>query len=445
MNNPTPPAPDPVADLSVSSRSLLRRLSGALTIDVTPLRVSRDYRLLYLGQFVSAFGSAISYVVLPWQMYQLTKSSFAVGLLGVAEFAPMFLLSFVGGALADYVDRRRMIVLTEIGLTLCCAALVINSLQPQPKVQALFLIASLFAAFSALQRPALEALTPRIVPPENMPAVAALNSLRYNFGHIVGPALAGIIAAGFGSAIAYALDAVTYLVSLVMMLLIGAVPPPEAADRPSLNSVIAGLKYARSRQELLGTYLIDLNAMFFGMPMALFPALAESFGQASVGLFYAMPSVGALVAALTSGWCERVNRHGLAVTLAATAWGVAIVLFGLAESLWLALFFLALAGAADMISGVFRMTIWNQTIPDHLRGRLAGIEMISYLTGPYLGNAEAGLVASLFGLRASVVSGGVLCVLGSGVLALLLPQFIRYDGRKGRARKLAEEAERLAS
>jgi MFS family permease len=182
--------------------------------------------------------------------------------------------------------------------------------------------------------------------------------------------------------------------------------------------------------------------MFFGMPMALFPAIAESFGGASVGLFYAMPAAGSLAVTLTSGWTSRIHKHGLAVTVAAVVWGLAIIGFGWANSLWLALLLLAGAGAADSVSGIFRMTIWNQTIPDHLRGRLASIEMVSYMTGPYLGNAEAGLVAGLFGLRASVISGGVLCVLGSGVLALLLPAFLRYDGRAGLARKLAEEAER---
>ncbi len=443
MSQQPPPANEEIRSPDKPGRGLFKRLISAATIDVTPLRVSRDYRLLFIGQFVSVFGSAISYVVMPLQMYQLTKSSFAVGMLGVAEFIPMISLAFVGGALADYVDRRHLIRLTEIGLTLCCVLLVVNSLQPHPKVWALFFVAALFAAFSALQRPAREALTPRIVPPENMPAVAALNSLLFNFGQIIGPAIAGVIAASFGAAFAYAADAATYLVSLGTLWLMSAVPPPEDADRPSLRSVIEGLKYARSRKELLGTYLIDLNAMFFGMPMALFPAIAESFGNASVGLFYAMPSVGALLAAMTSGWTKRINRHGLAVTLAAAVWGGAIIGFGLVNSLWLALFFLALAGAADMISGVFRMTIWNQTIPDHLRGRLAGIEMVSYMTGPYLGNAEAGLIASLFSLRTSVVSGGVLCVIGSGLLALLLPAFINYDGRAGLKQKRAEEAERI--
>ncbi|HEY7545772.1 MAG TPA: MFS transporter, partial [Blastocatellia bacterium] len=414
----------------------------ALTLDIAPLRASRDYLYLYAGQFVSGFGSAISYVVLPWQMYQLTRSSLSVGMLGVVEFVPMFLMAFIGGALADYIDRRRLIFLSELGLALRCAALVINSLLPNPHTWILFFVAGLFAALNGVHRPALEALTPRLVDANHLPAVAALNSLRFNFNFIVGAALAGVIAASLGAVVAFAIDAATFIISIVTILMIRSVPVPVDADRASLRSIIGGLKYARSRQELIGTYLIDINAMFFGMPMALFPAIADSFGGASVGLFYAMPAVGSLALTLTSGWTNRINKHGLAVTVAASVWGVAIIGFGLASNLWLALFFLAAAGAADMVSGLFRMTIWNQTIPDHLRGRLAGIEMISYLTGPYLGNAEAGLVASLVGLRASVVSGGVMCVLGSGLLALLLPAFIRYDGREGLARKLKEEQER---
>jgi MFS family permease len=417
-------------------------LLSALTIDLTPLKVSHDYRLLFIGQFVSGFGSAISYVVLPWQMYQLTKSSFAVGMLGIVEFVPMFLAAFIGGALADYIDRRRLIFLSEFGLTICCAILVANSLLVKPQAWVLFLIAAVFAGLNGIHRPALEALTPRLVDPQQLPAVSALSIMRYNFNFIIGPAVAGVIAASLGAAVAFAIDAATFIISIVTLFLIRSIPVPVDADRPSLRSVIEGLKYARSRQELLGTYLIDLNAMFFGMPMALFPALAESFGGVSVGLFYSMPAVGSMALTFTSGWTRRIHRHGLAVTIAATVWGLAIIAFGMSSKLWLALLFLAMAGAADCVSGLFRMTIWNQTIPDHLRGRLAGIEMISYTAGPYLGNGEAGLVASLFGLRAAVVSGGVLCVVGSGLLALLLPAFLRYDGREGLARKATEEAER---
>lgn len=423
----------------------MRRILGAIAIDTTPLRISRDYRLLYTGQFVSAFGSAISYVVLPWQMYQLTRSTFAVGMLGVAEFVPMFVMAFVGGALADYIDRRRLAMLAEAGMAVLCGALAFNSLLPQPRVWVLILMASLFAACNAVYRPAIEALTPRIVPLELMPSVAALNAFRYGFTFIIGASLAGVVTAKLGAAVGYTFDAATFIVSLAMLWLIRAVPPPEDADRPSLRAIKDGLLYARSRQELLGTYLIDLIAMFFAMPMALFPAIAERLGNASVGLLYAMPAVGAMLVTLTSGWMEKVNRHGLAVALSVVVWGLAIIGFGFATTLWAALLCLVVAFAADMVSGMFRMTIWNQTIPDHLRGRLASIELISYTTGPYLGNAEAGLVASLFGLRASVVSGGLMCVIGACALALFLPGFIRYDGREGLKRKQIEEAERAAA
>lgn len=286
---------------------------------------------------------------------------------------------------------------------------------------------------------------PRLVGPELVPAAAALRSLSATVGMIAGPALGGLLVTTVGPAPTYAFDFVSFAASLASLWLMRAVPPPPGADRPSLRSVVEGLRYARSRPELLGTYLVDINAMFFGMPMALFPAIAERFGGSSVGLLYAAPAAGAMLVTLTSGWAKRVNRHGRAVALAAAVWGLAIVGFGLAPTLWPALLFLVVAGAADMVSGLFRMTIWGQTIPDHLRGRLAGIEVVSYTTGPLLGNAESGLAARLFGVRASVVSGGVLCVAGTLLLALLLPEFVRYDGREGLKRKQAEEEARAAT
>ncbi len=423
------------AEAAANRRSWL----SSLTLDLTPLRVSSDFRLLYIGQFVSAFGTAISYVVLPWQMYQLTQSSLYVGLLGVAEFVPMITLAFLGGALADYVDRRRLILLTETGLLTCCGILVWNALLPQPEIWVLFLVAALFAGLNALSRPALEALTPRLLPPEHLAAVSALNTFRYSFCYIVGPALAGLLAAGFGAAIAFAIDLATYAVAIGTIVLLRKVPAPVQGDKLSFQSIADGLRYARSRPEILGSYLIDIIAMFFGMPIALFPALAASFGGASVGMFYSMLAVGPLLVSLTSGWTKRVHRHGLAITLAVVVWGLAIVGFGLADRLWLAMSFLVVAGGADCASGLFRMTLWNQTIPDRLRGRLASIEMISYSSGPYLGNAESGLVAAWMGLRFSVISGGVLTLLGTGLLVLLLPQFLRYDGRDGVKRKEEEE------
>ncbi|WP_414662391.1 MFS transporter [Horticoccus sp. 23ND18S-11] len=419
--------------------SRLRRLFGAMAIDVTPLRASRDYRLLFIGQFVSAFGSAMSYVVLPWQMYQLTKSTLYVGLLGIAEFFPMFVLAFVGGALADAVDRRKLILFAEAGLAGCCAILTVNALLPEPRVWILFVGAACFAAINAIHRPALESLTPRLVAPEHLPAVSTLSSLR-SFTFIVGPALAGLLAEHFGAALAFGLDCGTYLIAIVTLLLIRSITVPPNAGRPSLGTVLEGMHYARRRPELLGTYLIDINAMFFAMPIALFPALAESFGGASVGLFYSMMALGPLLVSLTSGWTTHVQRHGRAIVIAVVLWGVAIVAFGLVQHLWLALACLLVAGAADGVSGIFRMTIWNQTIPDRLRGRMAGIEMVSYLTGPYLGNAQVGFTASLLGPRIGVAWGGACCIAGAALLTACLPALWRYDAVEGVARKIADEA-----
>jgi MFS family permease len=421
------------------------RGARSLALDLTPLVESRDFRLLFAGQAVSFFGSMMTMVAVPWQVYQLTRSSLAVGMLGVAEFAPVFVTAFVGGALADAFDRRRMLRITEALIAALTAILIFNSLLARPRVWVVFAATALFAALNALQRPSLDALVPRLVKPEQMPAAIALRSLSGTTGMIAGPALGGLLVATLGPAATYSVDLSTFAASLVALWLMRAAPPPPGADAPSLRSILEGLRYARSRQELLGTYLVDINAMFFGMPMALFPAIAEGFGGSSVGLLYAAPAAGALCVTLTSAWTKRIERHGLAVALAAASWGAAIVAFGFAPALWVALLCLAVAGASDMVSGLFRSLIWNQTIPDRLRGRLAGIEMVSYTTGPLLGNAESGVVAGLFGVRVSVVSGGLLCLAGTALLSLLLPAFIRYDGREGLARKRAEEEARVGS
>lgn len=413
----------------------------ALALDLTPLRELRDFRLLFFGQVVSAFGTMMTYVVIPWQVYQLTKSSLYVGLLGVAEFVPLLALALIGGVLADAVDRRRLILLTELGLTLCTGVLWLNAWAWTPRLWLIFTLAALRAAMNALQRPAREALTPRIVPPAMIPAVAALNSLRFNISSIAGRALGGILAVKFGAATAYLIDAVSFAASLISLLLLRAIPPAADAQKLRLKAIAEGLRYARSRPELMASYLIDINAMFFGMPLALFPAMAESLGAGWLGWLYAMPAAGAFLASVTSGWTKYINRHGLAITIAASAWGVAIALFGLTHNPLLALLFLALAGGADEISAIFRQTLWNQTIPDRLRGRLASVEMLSYLSGPKLGDAESGLVASLATPRFAVVSGGVMCVVGSVLLVALIPAFLRYDGREGRARKQAEDAD----
>ncbi len=402
-----------------------------LLVDTAPLRQHREFRLLWTGQAVTFLGSMITYVAVPFQVYDLTGSSALVGLLGLVEFVAMILTAFVGGALADAVDRRLMVRSTEAALLLASLGLLGNALLARPSVAALFVLVGLITAFDSLQRPSLDSLLPRLVPREQLGSAAALTSFRMTAGMIAGPALGGLLLSTVGLASTYAVDVATFALSLLALQLMRAVPPPPEAVRPSARGVVEGLRYARSRPELTGTYLVDINAMFFGMPNALFPALARGFGGAGVlGLLYSAPAVGALVASVTSGWTSRVHRHGLAVLWAAGLWGAAIVGFGLSGQLWLALLFLALAGAADMVSGVFRSTIWNTTIPDHLRGRLAGIELVSYSSGPTLGNVEAGAVAQLAGVRFSVGFGGLMCVAGTLALAVALPAFRSYDARR---------------
>jgi MFS family permease len=403
-------------------------------MDVGPLRRHRDFRLLFTGQALSSFGSQVTFVALPYQTFQLTHSTLAVGLLSLAEFVPLMLMAFVGGALSDAFDRRRMVQLAELGSGLAIGVLLVNSLLPEPRVWVLFAVAPVLAALYGILRPSLDALVPRLVTREEVPAASALEGFRGTLGSIAGPALAGVIIAGAGLPAAYAVDVATFGLSLVALWFMRPVPPPPDAPPVSLQSIAEGVRYARSRQELIGTYGVDIIAMFFGMPMALFPAIAEEFGGAGVlGLLYAAPAVGSLLATVTGGWVSRVNRHGLAIIIAAGVWGAAIAGFGLAPNLPLALAGLVVAGGADMVSGIFRITIWNQTIPDRLRGRLAGIEQISYTSGPLLGNVEAGVVASLAGVRASVVSGGVLCVIGVVLAAIALPAFRRYDARTPRS------------
>lgn len=408
-----------------------RRWWHLATVDVTPLRRHRDFRLLSIGRFVSFFGTMITAVAVPYQVYQLTHSVFLVGLLGVFEFAAILAVAFVGGALADAKDRRWIVLLSEAGLMACSLLLAGNAALGHAQLWLLFVIATANGALDALQRPSLDAMLPRLVDKSELTAAAAIGSLRGTAGMIVGPALGGVLIAAIGLPLTYMVDVATFVVGLVCLWLMHAVPPPVDAERPSIRRVIEGIKYARSRQELLGTYFVDMIAMFFGMPMALFPAIAQGLGgPRALGLLYAAPAVGSFIFSATSGWMSRIHRHGMGVAVAAVIWGFAVVGFGFANTLWIALAFLVIAGAADMMSGVFRDVIWNLTIPDSLRGRLASIEMLSWSSGPALGNFEAGVVASIFSVRVSIVSGGVLCVVGCVLCAAALPVFRAYDARR---------------
>ncbi|AHI01828.1 MFS transporter [Kutzneria viridogrisea] len=407
---------------------LLRRFR----VDLTPLRTSRDFRLLWSSGAISMFGTFLTYVAVPLQVKEISGSYLAVGALGAVELVPLVVCGLYGGALADAVDRRKMVLGAEIALGVLSLLLLLNSLLPAPQLWPLYVIVGLTAAVDGLQRPSLDALLPRTVPRDQLTAAISLGSLRYNFGAIAGPALGGLIAATVGVRVSYAIDVLTFLAAIFLLYKLKAVPPPSNADKPSLRGIVEGVRYAGSRPDLLGTYLVDMAAMFFAMPNAVFPFLADELGAPwALGLMYAVSSVGALAVTLTSGWTAQVHRHGLMVALSAGVWGLAMAAAGVTGNVWLVLVALAVAGGADCVSGLFRATMWNQTIPDRLRGRMAGIELLSYSVGPQLGQVRAGGMATLIGVRPSIWSGGLACVGAVGLLCAALPAFVRYDSRRG--------------
>ncbi|MGA4992883.1 MFS transporter [Nonomuraea bangladeshensis] len=421
---------------------LVKRIFRDLRIDVSPLRDSRDYRLMFASGLITMFGTFISVVAVPYQMKELTGSYLAVGLVSLAEFVPMVVCGLWGGAIADALDRRKIIVLSELGLLFTSLALMINAMLPTPQIWVLYVMGAISTGIGSLQRPSMEAFFQQVVKHEQQAAAAVLSSLRWNFGAIVAPALGGLLVTSAGVAAAYGVDALTFLGSLVLLWRIRSLPPAEDAAPASLRSLVEGVRYAVGRRDLMGTYLVDMAAMVFAMSTALFPFLADQLrAPQALGLLYSAGAIGALIASLTGAWAARVHRHGLGVIVAAALWGAAVALAALAPNIWLVVVCIALAGAADMISGIFRSTMWNQTIPSELRGRLAGIELLSYASGPMLGNARASLMANLGGVRFSLGAGGLLCVGAVLALAAALPSFRRYDARTDE-HALAEKARR---
>lgn len=400
-------------------------------LDIGPLRHNTAFRRLFASQFISGLGTMVSYVAVPWQLYQLTHSNAQVGLLGLVQLLPVVICGLLGGAVADRVDRKRLLIGSEALMAMCLAGLLANALVAAPSVLAIYALVAVLQGASGFHRPALEALTQKLARPEEFAAVAALSSVRGTVGMVAGPALAGLLLARWGAVGAYLFDFCTFLAALFFIYRIPAVamePTDAPGERPHLLADLAeGLRFAWARPELMGTYVVDIVAMAFAFPVALFPAMAAADGRTeSVGWLLSAMSVGALAIGVFSGWTGKVTRHGRAVVIAAAVWAVGIVALGFAPSLALGLLCLAVAGAADMVSGVFRGTIWNQTIPNTLRGRLAGIEMISYLTGPLIGNARAGFMADAWGVSASVWVGGVICLVCVVLTGFALPRFWAY-------------------
>ncbi|MFF0028898.1 MFS transporter [Streptomyces avermitilis] len=428
------PASDPPASPASPASPAGNGPSGSrlrvLLPDLSPWRASADFRRLWVSGLITNFGSFLTVVALPVQLKALTGSAAAVGAIGAVELVPLIVCGLYGGALADALDKRKLIVYTEAGQGLLCAGLLVNALLPEPTVWPLYVVAALSSALGAVQRPALDSLVPRLVPHEHLPAAAALNALRWTVGGVTGLALAGVVVAYAGLGWAYTVDLVTFAVSVALIVPLAASPAAHEAARPSLRSIAEGARYAWGRKELLGTYAVDLAAMFFAMPLAVLPFLADELdAEWSLGLMYAALPAGSLLMSLTSGWTSRVHRHGRMVVLAAAGWGLAVVAAGAVHNVWLVLLFLTVGGCFDMISGIFRGAIWNQTIPDELRGRLAGIELLSYSVGPQLGQVRAGGTAALVGVRTSVWSGGLICTGAVAVLALCLPKLMAYDVR----------------
>jgi len=399
-----------------------------LALDLTPLKKYPDFRNLWAAGLVSYLGSMITYVAIPFQIKELTNSYLAVGIVGAIELVPLIVFGLYGGVLADSVNRKIMVWATEAAALILVALLLANSMLWEPKVWVIYIAAGLFAVVDGLQRPSADAMLPRLVGHQDLPAATALMSLRWQLGLIVGPTVGGIIFATFSISAGFAVDMATYVVALVFLARVRSMPSSKEAKKPSLAALFEGVKYAFSRQDLIGTYIIDLAAMTLAMPMALYPFWADQLNAPwALGMFYSAITVGSVLVTVTSGWTTRYRFHGRAVILAAIGWGLAIAVAGLSTSLILVLLFLTIAGAFDMISALFRANIWNQTIPDHFRGRLAGIELLSYSVGPLAGQLRAATIASATTLSFSVTSGGVLCAIVVAFLAFFLPKMWRYD------------------
>ena len=396
--------------------------------DTRPLRIP-DFRRIYIGQGISLLGSQLTIVAVPYQVYVLTKSSAAVGLVSLIQLVPLLAGSLIGGAVADALDRRRVILWSQIALAVTSVGLALNAALPEPLLWPIVLWSAIAAGLSGFERPARGASIPAIVGLDLFPAAHALWQIMFQIGALLGPAVAGLLLAGAGLQIIYWVDAATFLVAFAFALRLRSLKATGAIDRPSLRAIGEGLKYSVSKPELRGVFLSDLSAMVFGMPRALFPALGTTVfgGPAAVGFLFAAPGAGALIGAIFTGAVGRVTHPGRATLWCIAVWGAAMAAFGMSSWLPMALALLAIAGAADVFSAVFRNTILQLSIPDSMRGRMSSVQLAVVTGGPRLGDFESGAAAALGGLRFSVVSGGLACLASVGMLALWLPAFRRWE------------------
>ena len=413
-------------------RALARRMRR-LAVDTRPLRASRDFRLLWSGELISQIGSQVTLVALFVQVYELTHSSAAVGVIGAVQLVPMVLVSIGLGPQIDLRDRRLLLIGAQLGLMASSLILLGGAIAGHPPLVLVYGAAALNAAFVSLSMPTRAAMTPNLVPANLLAQSAALNQVMWNGAGVVGPALGGVVVGQLGLAWAYGIDVATYVVAVGFALMLRPQRPQRDAaeeDDRGWAAVRNGMRYLKGKRVLQSTFTVDVVAMVFGMPRVLFPVLADKQfhrGPEVVGWLFSAVALGALIGALSSGWVGRVRRLGLAILVAVTVWGAAITAFGLSgDHLWLALVCLAVAGSADVISAVFRSTLQQLVVPDALRGRLSAFNIFIVAGGPRLGDLEGGVVASAFTPTVSVVSGGLLCLGGVAVIALMVPRFARW-------------------
>ena len=413
----SPEKPGPSVGSIIPRRQLL--------LDLTPLRVDREYRKLWIGQVISVMGNQVTRIALPFQVYVLTGSPLSIAVLTAVQLLPILIFGLAAGSIADAFDRRKVLIVTQVGLAITNVGLVLISIQESPPVWALYVMAGIAGGLLSVDWPARLAAVPRLVPRERLPSAIGLTQLSHNTSAIVGPAIGGVILATTGVAGAYLTDLIAFGISIWALILLKPILPLHQTVAPGLTAIREGLSFVRSKKIILGAFAIDLNAMVFGRPIGLFPILAlEVFktGPAGVGMLAAAPAVGAFIGAVLSGWLTSIRHTGRAVILSVVGWGILVTLFGLSTfSFELALVLLAMAGAADVLSTMLRWTIVQTETPDHLRGRVTSINNMSVTSGPRLGDIRATTVASLIGAQASVVSGGLLVLVGAVLTARAFP------------------------
>lgn len=404
-----------------------------LGVDLAPLRASAAFRRLYLAGFVSMLGDQATYVTAPFQMRDLTHSTLAVGALGLVELVPLVVFGLWGGALADRVDRRRLVVGAEMVVALATVALFANSLAAHPTVLVLYLFAGLVAAAQSLQSPSLAALDQLLVAHDLQRSAATLSTLAGTTASILGPALGGLAAVVWGPRAVYGANLVTVALSLALFASVRLAPRLRrgaGGHDGDLAALAEAARYARRRPDITGTYAVDLLAMVLAYPVTMMPFVAARFPERyALSLLYCGLPVGSLLATVTSRWTRRVRRYGVAVAAAAALWGLGVALFGVADSLGVALAGLLVGGAGDAVSGIFRTTLWNESIEPEVRGRMAGLEMISYSLGPTAGQFRAGAMAAWVGLRGSLAIGGLACAGSVVAVGASLPALWRFDAR----------------